>query len=62
MKIYTEDELQKMKERTNLLYKRMYPDEVVEDLKFTCDTCLGRVNCRSVYDIYNTNGDCLEDK
>lgn len=62
MKIYTEDELQKMKARTNTAYKSLYPDEKVEDLKFTCDTCLGRVNCRSVYDLYNTNGDCLEDK
>ena len=33
-----------------------------ESTKITCDTCDKRTTCRSAYDMYNTNGDCLEDK
>lgn len=35
--------------------------ERVEDI-MTCDTCQDRNTCRSRYDTYNTDGDCLEDK
>jgi hypothetical protein len=29
---------------------------------FTCDTCAQRFTCRSSFDPYNTDGDCLEEK
>jgi hypothetical protein len=28
----------------------------------TCDRCPKKASCVSVFDIYNTDGDCLEDK
>jgi hypothetical protein len=28
----------------------------------TCEKCKDRTTCLSVYDIYNTDGDCLEAK
>ena len=33
-----------------------------ETTKITCDTCESRTSCPSAYDMYNTDGDCLEDK
>ena len=30
--------------------------------KMTCIDCPHAVTCRFAWDIYNTNGDCLEDK
>jgi hypothetical protein len=32
------------------------------EVKITCDTCDKRTTCRSAFDIYNTDGECLEDK
>ena len=35
------------------------------DLKiddFTCHTCPDKENCSSSYDVYNIDGDCLEEK
>jgi predicted dithiol-disulfide oxidoreductase (DUF899 family) len=32
------------------------------DVAFTCDTCKDKAVCQSVYDGYNTNGDCIESK
>lgn len=29
---------------------------------FTCNNCVRKHDCRSVWDSYNTDGDCLEDK
>lgn len=29
---------------------------------FTCDGCLHRFSCESVFDPYNIDGDCLEEK
>jgi len=31
-------------------------------LKFTCDGCPSRFECEWVYDLYNTDGDCLAEK
>lgn len=30
--------------------------------EFTCHKCSLKDTCRSAWDYYNTNGDCLEDK
>jgi hypothetical protein len=32
------------------------------DTPMTCDTCEDNEDCPSSFDMYNTNGDCLEDK
>jgi hypothetical protein len=26
---------------------------------YSCFTCVGKEDCKFIYDIYNTNGDCL---
>lgn len=31
-------------------------------MDFTCDNCRARRTCPSAYDLYNVDGDCLEDK
>ena len=36
--------------------------EVPDPEKMTCIDCPQAVACRSAWDYYNTNGDCLEDK
>lgn len=30
--------------------------------KFTCDHCTRAFRCQWAYDLYNTDGDCLDDK
>lgn len=30
--------------------------------EITCDNCGAKATCDSAFDLYNTNGDCLEDK
>ena len=35
-------------------------DVEIED--FTCHNCEDKENCQSSYDIYNIDGDCLEEK
>lgn len=30
--------------------------------EITCHNCANRETCRSAWDLYNTNDDCLEDK
>lgn len=36
-----------------------YPTPIT---RFTCFRCPEAATCRSAYDLYNTDGDCLEDK
>ena len=52
-------ELAGLRERTVrlLVYSHgAMPDAIV----LTCDTCIDRAVCSSAYDVYNTDGDCIE--
>lgn len=44
------------------MIEEMFHRQMSHDTHITCDTCDMRTTCRSAYDIYNTDGDCLEDK
>ena len=35
---------------------------VKDDQKFTCDGCGAKDTCIYVFDLYNTDGDCLAEK
>jgi len=41
--------------------KAIKSGQKLEDI-ITCDKCTDKNTCPSVYDIYNTDGDCLEGK
>ncbi len=45
-------------------YAKKYPfiPLVGGDVSFTCDDCGGTAVCDWVYDLYNTDGDCLAEK
>lgn len=39
--------------------REYFGDKIV---KFTCDDCESRYTCCYVFDLYNTDGDCLANK
>lgn len=43
-------------------HKKAIKDEGLVIADFTCTNCQFVTTCRSAYDLYNTNGDCLEEK
>jgi len=45
-----------------MMIEDMYIRGMSSDTNITCDGCDQRFTCRSAYDAYNTDGDCLEDK
>ena len=45
-----------------MMIEDMYIRGMSPNTNITCDTCEARFTCRSAYDAYNTDGDCLEDK
>lgn len=56
--LYTEETL----EITRAEVVRMAKLEGFDVDSFTCDDCGARFNCPLVFDLYNTDGDCLMEK
>lgn len=43
-------------------HKKAIKEQGLTILDFTCTNCQQVSTCPSAYDLYNTNGDCLEEK
>lgn len=55
----SEDELAKLRKAAYETLKERGDIERGFERNFTCDECEAACRCRWVYDLYNTEGDCL---
>lgn len=60
------EEIERLRSRSLEIYKDVNPEKdmsaYLKKNGFTCDNCFDRTTCSSVFDGYNTDGDCLEEK
>lgn len=57
--VLSKEELSKKRTAALQMSKQHY--QMTPD-SFTCDSCSYADRCRFVFDLYNTNGDCLREK
>lgn len=58
----TKEELAAERKRTQDSIRKVYHRAIDVPDSFTCDECGFAPKCTLVFDLYNTNGDCLAEK